>query len=873
VAIADDDSVVAMTNPDGGSISIFLTSNTSRLATVATGLEPSAVVIHPDNVTAFVANRADATVVKVTGINTSTPLVAATVAVGAEPTGLALSPTGATLFVAEWGEGRVAAIDTATMNIVATIETPQNPRTLAVTNDGDNDDSDELLLVPEYFGEPTADGCPNGTAEVCDIGRSGRVRIYETGTLTPVTPIVFNPIDSGFAPAGSSEGTPMVMTSPNQLGAVAVHGDKIYVASVSASPQAPINFRANVFPVVYVGNVSSRDQDGSTANLAKLATDLLGDNAGTDRFFLGDLADLAFDGDSSVAYVVSRAADVIQRVDYGSAGSPSLGTAAVAQINVSPACQNPIGIVVDNSGMRAYVNCWITRRLGVIDIASQTLETAVQSTDLPIAGTGADSVRKGARFYFTGRGRWSDEGEGYSSCGSCHPDGLSDNITWSFGAGPRQTTSMDASFSKGGSPLQRVFNWSGIFDEVHDFERNTRGVSGGLGAITTSSTNQCGTPALEQQVAVTADGLGQPLKEVQDTTAGICVKDWEDINEFVKTIRPPRGRRTLDADSVARGAALFGAGEGNCTTCHAGPNWTVSRRFWTPSSAANAALKATPFVPPTGDSFWPPQALQIAPQPAAADNTGAAIGPNQVACVLRNVNTFGVPGNDTTTDALERKADGTRAQGRGGFNVPSLWGLSVGAPFFHHGQAASLVNLLTDSKWAGHLHAGNANFEPTADQSQDLINFLLSIDPQTSPLPIPATSDACPVELSATLSGAAETANVTTDASGNAKVILSNGDVLVVLNTLNLTDVLVAHIHAGLPGADGPVVFGLYDSMVDPLFSSPFTRRVSEADFVASPEVGINTFADVLAAIRSGNAYLNVHTTANPGGEIRGQVE
>ena len=42
--------------------------------------------------------------------------------------------------------------------------------------------------------------------------------------------------------------------------------------------------------------------------------------------------------------------------------------------------------------------------------------------------------------------------------------------------------------------------------------------------------------------------------------------------------------------------------------------------------------------------------------------------------------------------------------------------------------------------------------------------------------------------------------------------------------------------------------------------------------FHARPEIGINTFADAVQAIVGGNAYVNVHTTANGGGEIRGQL-
>jgi hypothetical protein len=33
------------------------------------------------------------------------------------------------------------------------------------------------------------------------------------------------------------------------------------------------------------------------------------------------------------------------------------------------------------------------------------------------------------------------------------------------------------------------------------------------------------------------------------------------------------------------------------------------------------------------------------------------------------------------------------------------------------------------------------------------------------------------------------------------------------------------------------------------------------------------TIADLVADIKAGNAYVNVHTTEHPGGEIRGQIQ
>jgi len=264
---------------------------------------------------------------------------------------------------------------------------------------------------------------------------------------------------------------------------------------------------------------------------------------------------------------------------------------------------------------------------------------------------------------------------------------------------------------------------------------------------------------LETQVATPplVFGLGTPAKETADdpVTALCGHKDWDDIDNFVKTIRPPRRLQTASATSVENGRMLFQQGE--CAKCHGGAGWSLSRRFYTPSSATNAALATTDFVRPAAwpvtwsylDSGSPRK--QISQQPAiAADVTGPAeatpIAPTQVACVLRNVGTFGIAGDTAATDALELKAAGTRAQGRGGYNIPSLYGLALGRPYLHHGQAPTLEALFTQSGYDFHTNAGNANFSVTLDDAKvaDLVSFLLSIDAQQTEIAPPAGFDGCP---------------------------------------------------------------------------------------------------------------------------------
>lgn len=490
IAMTEDEKYVAMANPDDDSVSIFKTADNSRVAKVAVGDEPWAVVFAADD-TLYVANRGAATVSKITNATKADAKVSATAEVGSEPTGLALSPAGTLLYVAEFAEGRVSAIDTASMTEKAAAKV-RNPRALAVTNDKDGAEDDETVIVTEFYGRPTSSEGKNDS-------RTGHVVLLNASTLKEAGGVDFIPSDTGFKKdisanaADSVRGTgEATVASHNQLGSVAIVGSRIFVTSVSAAPAVPVRFNNNVYPFVLVGDLASKTEKigaGGTTNLLLGITEDASRAAITPagkRLAMGDIQDIAFVGDKNIGYVVSRAADGVQRAVFDDA-AVTLGSSQNFQIDVvgdapvGAGCKGPNGIVVNSKGTKGYVNCWVSRRLGVLDLGGQVLETAVESSAFPAAGTDDEHAQKGKRFYFTGRGRWSKGGEGWSSCGSCHPDALSDNITWIFGTGPRQTTSQDGSFSHGkaGAGKQRVFNWTGVFDEHHDFERNTRGTSGG----------------------------------------------------------------------------------------------------------------------------------------------------------------------------------------------------------------------------------------------------------------------------------------------------------------------------------------------------------------------------------------------------------
>ena len=95
--------------------------------------------------------------------------------------------------------------------------------------------------------------------------------------------------------------------------------------------------------------------------------------------------------------------------------------------------------------------------------------------------------------------------------------------------------------------------------------------------------------------------------------------------------------------------------------------------------------------------------------------------------------------------------------------------------------------------------------------------------------------------------------------------------------------VLQSHIHFGKPAVNGGISIWLCGTATSlgpagtptcPA-SGTVTRTVTAADVVGPSGQGIaaGEWAEILAAIRSGHAYANVHTTKFPGGEIRAQID
>lgn len=131
-------------------------------------------------------------------------------------------------------------------------------------------------------------------------------------------------------------------------------------------------------------------------------------------------------------------------------------------------------------------------------------------------------------------------------------------------------------------------------------------------------------------------------------------------------------------------------------------------------------------------------------------------------------------------------------------------------------------------------------------------------------------------EFEAELSGDQEVPPVDTDAEGEAefKANRDRSEIRYELQVKEIEGVVQAHVHIGPRGENGAVVAFLFGPVagLDADDERTIARGTIGSDDLLGPLAGM-TISDLLAEMQRGNAYVNVHTTGSPTGEIRGQIE
>ena len=132
----------------------------------------------------------------------------------------------------------------------------------------------------------------------------------------------------------------------------------------------------------------------------------------------------------------------------------------------------------------------------------------------------------------------------------------------------------------------------------------------------------------------------------------------------------------------------------------------------------------------------------------------------------------------------------------------------------------------------------------------------------------------------ARMSPSQEVPAVSSQASGDFEARIEDNQVTFKLTYEGLEggNALFAHIHLGQKSVNGGVMTFLCGGGTKPT-PCPNGSGTVEGTIVAADILGLATqqvpagaFEEFVRALRNGTAYANLHTTASPGGEIRGQI-
>jgi YVTN family beta-propeller protein len=770
IALTSNDRRLVVVNREANSVSVIevrrrqlntFVDVANKLAEIAVGLEPRCVVVNPRLREAYVTNGVSGTV---SVVSLEQLRVVAEIPVGTEPRGCALTPRGTSLFVANHTQGTVSIIDTDSRTVIGAAPVGGNPTAIAVTNDGDNLDLDERVFVTQIFAELI----PNGPGEARDQGKQGVVHTFPVANPNAINKITLSPLsDSGFTASRTNfcPGThpahilnPILCPRPdlpatdsanvnnpqgvfpNQLLSALIRGNRLFLPNIGAQPEPPEAAQVNVQALVYaVDPVTLAEVTAEHVNLnAQIATEPAPVDPTTSlvRVFGNDIVAIDASQDGSVFLIVSRGGNYVLRASLGADGKLNIG--APDNVVRFQTGNLPSGVVISKDGKRAYANNEANVSVTAINLENNTvIERDIPSGEPAAPGTFEHAVLVGKVAFFTALGipdngifdtdirhivpltfRGKQSLDGWSSCGSCHPDGLADGVTWFFGTGPRQTKPLDGMFAKDNPDDQGILNWSAVRGSNTDFNANSRATQGGCGFASVVATGGVDPPAQCTSANPAATPANPAIHDHGITQGASDALDAQTLWIFA-AVRPLKQPQPSDTDAFARGLAVFTA---NCASCHGGAKWTKSQIFHRDNPAADGQ-NGPPFDP--GVTRTP----RLANEFLSFTCNGLTFN------YLDDVGTFDV----NNPLELRDNATASTAFGVDGFNPPSLFSVNYHAPYLHRGQAQTL-----EAVFPLHgLGAGASGFPPTTtiateltpSEQADLLVFLKSIDGTTAQLP------------------------------------------------------------------------------------------------------------------------------------------
>jgi YVTN family beta-propeller protein len=812
ITMSADNTLVWSVNPDDNSVSVIRTDTNSLITNIPVGTEPRSVAVDPTNTYAFIADAADSDVA-VIHIRNANPdkwraKVIGFLATGAEPWNIVVSPDGTRVFVANSSQDTITVIDVGTLQIIGNVDLRNSlcndpdhnrhfqPRGLAVTRDNSKLYVTSFLSFTAPGGQQGVDSGKQGVVCRLDINtKSKKIADY-----VPAATIDLVPRDTGFQFPGLGTDA---LAFPNQLQSIVIRGNEAYLPNIAASPSDPLRFNVDTEAFLnIIGGVKGKKQ--VDASLSKYFVGAPGPNldlgaqvpeTGKPTLFFSNPWAIAFTSQTGngSGYVVSAGSDLLVKVNVAADGTISftVGPTTTRYIDLNdrnnPAAsgdnagKNPRGIVINDAGTTAYVANFVSRNVSIVDLTNDSVIGAIRTTALPPRGTELETRLVGAEMFFASRGHFNQppnttisidnrlSQNGWQACSSCHSEGFTDGVVWTFNTGPRKSIALNGTFDPHGSGSQRVLNYSALFDEIQDFELNIRNVSGpgplaaaqpcsagASGATSTfdpnhglllGDTNPQLAPCTINAFIPPNEGRNEITVTLPGSTVAVpalsALADW--VQFAIRTPNAPLTDKQISGGvphkEIEAGRALFA--RAGCQNCHGGPQWTSSIRDFTP--------------PPAITDIFCEQNTGATPNCMTAPVIGNPVANQFLDRFLRNIASFGlnVPGSSSVipgTPPIGAVEKATRVvvngvlqsapqdglgfdydkNGHGaGFSPPSLLATFAVPPYYHNGACETLACVLADPV---HRSAGTGtDILHAARLRAEVVTFLESIDASTTP--------------------------------------------------------------------------------------------------------------------------------------------
>ncbi len=759
IALSGSGALLFNVNREANSLTVFRVKGAKleKLDEVSVGQEPTCVAVRGGG-KAFVTNSVTGTV-SVVERQGAGFAVTEEILVGTEPRGCALTPDGKLLYVANHTEGTVSVINAHSNKVIDTVKLGGNPFAIAIDKD--------TVFVTQLYARLIDDG--DDLKEGFDDEKEGVVQAFPVNDPSSFIEIPLSPIEkSGFAASREQfcqQFNPLAVNNtfcpdvtstnpedeviandeqavfPNQLSSALACDGTLYLPNIGAQPEPPQIFNVNIQALVHVVDIAALSQvealHVNLNNQIKTETDPGFRAESLARLFGNDLVAIDADRKCDNFFIVSRGGNYVIKAQLGSDGKLNIG--APDNVVRFQTGNIPTGIEVDAKGRFGYANNEVNLSVSILDLQAKegtVLERDVVSSTLPEPGSFQHDRLMGKLVFFTGlgvpddgligtpiddiiplqsRGKQSDAA--WSTCASCHFEGLADHVTWFFGDGPRNSIPLDGTFSKiNGAHDARIENYSAPRDSPTDFNNNSRNVQCGSGFAGGDAPEAL--PGLKvtkmgklEDIACPGKGPGKPSLAVFDHGISNGASEALDVETtWIQTVRSLNQPQPSDLAVLDAGAAVF---ETNCASCHGGAKWTKSQVLYLNNPALDKDANA-------GGVFRDLGVKNDGDQVISYNDPKVDLG---TLTFLDDVGTF------DPLNPIEIRGQvlvGQKPLGELGFNAPSLVSINYHAPYFHNGQAQTLEEVFEQ-----HLLPDGGKIQDLADAAA-LLEFVKAIDGRTA---------------------------------------------------------------------------------------------------------------------------------------------